>query len=367
MRANFGGNGSASPSVGFRPPAHPPNAPTGAAPRAAGAAPPSLSGLDARNALCGLPARASCGCYSAPRSLRSLGAVLPACGARPPALRGLPTGGQAAGSLRSPTLPRLRILPPCIPLRSISVGQTLRRVTVLPSVGLASARLSPRAHPSLPPFGRSVRLCPGSTRSPHCTPLRSVPVGPRLRLKAKPARRGVARLWRLTAGLRPPLMVGRWGALKLTTAAVGKPPCALPSVGHRLSVFPWRLPPSLGVPSGAPHEAAARRSLRSLCLAPPSSWLSLPSVARPCRGGSPRASLRFAATRPRSLRPRAAMPLSLADAAHATQAGPGQGEVIPGMSCLQCSPATLGGTPNHRQREGATSGFPRCARSPAAL
>lgn len=234
-----------------------------------------------------------------------------ACGARPPALRGLPTGGQAAGSLRSPTLPRLRILPPCIPLRSISVGQTLRRVTVLPSVGLASARLSPQPHPSLPPFGRSVRLCLGSTRSPPCTPLRSVPVGPRLRLKAKPAKRGVVRLFEAsTAGATPPAHGRALGRPKTDDGGGRFAPCALPSVGHRLSVFPWRLPPSLGVPSGAPHEAAARRSLRALCLAPPSSWLSLPAVARPCRGGSLRASLRSAAIRPRSLRPRAAIPLS---------------------------------------------------------
>ena len=178
-----------------------------------------------------------------------------------------------------------------------------------PLVGLASARLSPQPHPSLPPFGRSVRLCPGSTRSPPYTSLRSVPVGPRLRLKAKPAERGVVRLFEAsTAGATPPAHGRALGRPKTDDGGGRFAPCALPSVGHRLSVFPWRLPPSLGVPSGAPHEAAARRSLRSLCLAPPSSWLSLPAVARPCRGGSLKASLRFAAIRPRSLRPRAAMP-----------------------------------------------------------
>lgn len=293
---------------GLAPTCAPPNAPTGAAPRAAVAASPSLSGLDARNALCGLPSRAPCGCCSAPHSLPSvgrLGAVETAPAAHDPPL--------CVGSLREARRRARCAPPPChvsassLPAFRYAPFRSVRRSVVsLSSLRSASHPLgSHRSHipPFLPSVGRSgcvwVRLAPLAS------------LGPRLRLKAKPARRGVVRLFEAsTAGATPPAHGRALGRPKTDDGGGRFAPCALPSVGHRLSVFPWRLPPSLGVPSGAPHEAAARRSLRSLCLAPPSTWLSLPAVARPCRGGSLRASLRSAAIRPRSLRPRAAIPLS---------------------------------------------------------
>lgn len=284
-RANLGGNGSASPSVGSRPPAHPPMHRLGPLRGRLAPLPPVFPGwtpgMPCVVCLRGHPTDA------VPLRTSSLRSVV--WGPSKPRLRratprfawapyGRPGGGLAA-------LPHLATSshPPSLHSAALRSGRSdARRVTVLPSVGLASARLSPPCHPSLPPYGRSVRLPRGSTRSPPGTPLRSVPVGPRLRLKAKPAKRGVARLFEAsTAGATPPAHGRALGRPKTDDGGGRFAPCALPSVGHRLSVFPWRLPPSLGVPSGAPHEAAARRSLRSLCLAPPSSWLSLPSVARP--------------------------------------------------------------------------------------
>lgn len=120
-----------------------------------------------------------------------------------------------------------------------------------PSVGLASARLSPQPHPSLPPFGRSVRLCPGSTRSPSCTPLRSVPVGPRLRLKAKPARRGGVRLFEASpTGASPPAHGRALGRPK-TDDGGGRQASLCPPFGRSPPVsFPMAAPPIRGRPFG---------------------------------------------------------------------------------------------------------------------
>lgn len=117
------------------------------------------------------PLRAPCG---------RLGVGLPACGARPPASRGLPPGGQAGG--RRPPLPARRHCPP--------------------SVGLTSVRLSPP-----PRHGHAAALRDrdvsgfDSQRSLHAAvaAFRSL----RDPAWAGPAKRGGARRRRLPTGLRP--------------------------------------------------------------------------------------------------------------------------------------------------------------------
>lgn len=232
------------------PPAHPSTHRLGPLRGRLAPLPPSLSGLDARNALWGLPSRAPFGCCSAPRSLRSLGGRRTrACGARPPALRGLPAGDQVGG-LRPP-------LPAPSPLRVAAAA--FRSLRALHSAGrhwspfgrprirsaLTAAMPQPlRCAPCLWPVG--VRLAP--LPALRCAPFRSVRDFALRRSLQGGGSCASSRLRR--PGLRPPLRVGRWGALKLTTAAVASLP-----VSSLRSVTACQLSPG-----GSPRRSAALRA-----------------------------------------------------------------------------------------------------------
>lgn len=181
--------------------------------------------------------------WSAPRSLRSLGGRLTRLRRAPPrfawAPSGRPGGRPAATLAGKPALP--------------SVGRPHLRsaLTAVTSQPLRFAAWSGRV---------GVRLAALPPRSCRCV---SVPPRPRL---GGACEAGGRALQALADRAPPPLEVGRWGALKPTTLR-----CRFSPGG----------PPSEAGPAGAPSEAASRRSLRSLRLAPRTSWLSRPSVVRP--------------------------------------------------------------------------------------
>lgn len=227
-------------------------APTGAASRAASAATPVFPGWTHGMPCGACLRRASSMLFPLRASFGRLGVGLPACGARPPALRGLPAGGQA-GDLRPPLPPAFATLPPPS-LSSFGRPHLRSALTATPSRPLRCASC---------PCRGGVRLATLPARSYRCV---SVSPRPRLGGACKAGGRAPSAL---ADRASPPTTTTRMGSLCLTTAA------------SRLPANRRWLPPSIGDPSGAPHEATARRSLRSLRLAPPSTWLSLPSVARP--------------------------------------------------------------------------------------
>lgn len=182
---------------------------------------------------------------------------------------------------------RLRYAPPPLPSGRYAPFIPLA-VTGLPLVGLASARLSPRTHPALPSSLRSVvgQAVSGfdSLRSLHSASLRSghsatSPFGE----ACKPGGQAPSAL---AGGATPPAHGRALGRPETDDGGGRFAPCALPSVGHRLSVSPWRLPR---------RSASLRARLTGLrqdgrcapfAFAPRSTWLSLPAVARPCRRGT---------------------------------------------------------------------------------
>ncbi len=127
-------------------------------------------------------------------SFGRLGVGLPACGARPPASRGLPPGGQAGRP-----------------------AATLAGTPALSSVGRPHLRSALTADASQPlrfaawPGRVGVRL---AALPPRCCRCVSVSTRPRLGGACKAGGRAP---WALADRAPPPLGVGRWGALKPTT------------------------------------------------------------------------------------------------------------------------------------------------------